>query len=727
MAGLRDLQFKKLYVTPRDDVIKDFFIPALKNCDCYDRATGFFTSYSLIELSVGVCDLAKRGGKMRVITSPRLSLEDINAIKEGYDRKEIIGKAMVASFDNPDDESSSDRLALLSELIAKGILEIKIAVMRNLEDYPDSMFHPKIGIMYDLEDNRIAFTGSMNATRNGLGGNWDHISVSPAKPECYDDIEEIATLFNNLWDGVDPTAETMELPQIVQDLIDHYHKPDSKMDIDDILLEKYGLKPEKESVFFKSPDWLNRNPRKYQEDAVDEWVSHDYRGIFDMATGTGKTKTALRALERLYNNKPDEGIFTIIVAPQKHLVDQWADEIRAFGVNPIVGHSNVGGSWKERFGRQMVLYTLNPRNACLVTTISSFSSKEIQDWVKQIKNLALVIDEAHNMGSSNRLSKLPDNARYRLALSATIERYKDSLGTEELKNYFGEKCIEFPIEDAIGKYLTNYYYHPVICHYNESEYSKFIESNERLDEILKSSATKREKMAAKNEYIEYSYTLNARMESKFSNLENLMKDYIHDDHFLVYSGKVKTDEEGNFVSSSHNEFVHAIDKTAAILGMNGLGMKISRITYRESAQDRKRIIGEFNRGETQGIVAISCLDEGVDIPSIKTAVIMSSSDNPREYIQRRGRVLRLYEGKKYAEIYDFIVIPKPLDAVVPNSRHSGLELKMIAKEIRRMVEFASVSLNSEETNSLLNEISKSYELPIEEIIETYGEDSDDQY
>lgn len=212
-------------------------------------------------------------------------------------------------------------------------------------------------------------------------------------------------------------------------------------------------------------------------------------------------------------------------------------------------------------------------------------------------------------------------------------------------------------------------------------------------QILQSSVSDDEKKKAKNEYIEYSYTLNASMESKFATLEVLMRDYVDKDHFLVYSGKVKTDEDGEFIEDSHRQFLHAIDRTVGILGMNGIGLKVSRITYRESARDRKTIIRDFDRGDVQGIVAISCLDEGVDIPSIKTAVIMCSGNNPREYIQRRGRVLRLCEGKDHADIFDFIVIPRNLDDVCDGDRYSDLELKMIAKELHRIEEFKRVALN----------------------------------
>lgn len=723
MPSLKELNTADIYFPPKDNVITDFFIPALKCCTRYDRATGFFTSSALIEVSVGVCDLAKRGGKIRVITSPRLYPDDVKAIRLGYERKQVIGDSMIKHFEEPDDSESLDRLALLAELISKGILEMKIAVMKNLDDYPDAMFHPKFGVLYDSNGDRLAFTGSMNASKNGLGGNWDHISVEST--DSVSRINHLERKFDDLWNGKDETVEIMEVPKVAKDLIDSYKRDKSMLNIDEILLDKYGISSGPESVFFKSPEWLNKNKRDYQELAIEKWIENGYRGIFDMATGTGKTKTALRALERLYNNAT-EPIFTVIVAPQKHLVNQWAEEVMEFGVIPTVGHSDSKNrSWKDTFSKQVLLFKSRPKNQCIITTVASFSTTEFQNQLSTIPNLAVVIDEAHNMGSDNRLKKLPESAKYRLALSATMERYKDKTGTTKLKQFFGEDCIHFSLEDAIGKYLVNYNYHPIICYYNDSDYSKFISSNEKLDSILNSSASDKEKKAAKNEYLQYTYTLNARMDSKFTALEKLMKNYLDDDHFLVYSGKVKTDSEGDYDKESHEEFIHVIDKTIKILGMNGLGLKVSRITYRENASDRRRIIHEFDKGQTQGIVAISCLDEGVDIPSIKTAVIMSSSDNPREYIQRRGRVLRMNPGKDYADIFDMVVLPKTLANVEPDSVHAGLELKLIAKEIRRMQEFAKPALNSNETINLFNKISSAYHRSIEEIIDVFGEEVND--
>lgn len=717
MLQYGNLTLKSLYFPPEDKIVQTFFIPVLGETKKYDRSAGYFTSSSLVEISVGLCNFITNGGKIRIITSPKLDIDDIEAIRKGYEISEIIGNAMISNFEMPDDPRSLDRLSLLSDLVAAGIMEFRIAVMKNLDEYPNAMFHAKFGIMYHKEGDVIAFSGSMNESANGMGGNWDHIKVDKDKT----DIEEYQYRFERIWNGEDPYVLTLKLPDVALDLIKSLHNNNSTRDLDKELLEKYDNK--KESVYFKSPEWLKL--RSYQNIAIDKWFEQNCSGIFDMATGTGKTKTALCALEKLYNKNPSDGIYTIIVAPQKHLVDQWAEEVELFGVTPLVGHSDASNNWKERFRRSVLIFNNNSKNSCLVTTIASFSSKDVQAEIGKIKNLALVIDEAHNMGSENRLEKLPENANYRIALSATVSRYKDPIGTEMLRNYFGTECINLPLEDAVGKYLTNYLYYPIVCCYSESEYNSYVYRNHELKEVLRLSTSKKEKQQAVEDYKLYCATLNASVESKFDRLVELLKKRRGDNHLLIYCGKTRVIGEGDFEEKSFEEGIRVIDKTSRLVGMNGLGFRTSRITYKESLKERRAVFEDFEKGNIDAIIAITCLDEGVDIPSIRSAFILSSSDNPREYIQRRGRILRQYPGKEYAELFDFVVLPKPLAEVRSKSVNSEIELRMLAKEIRRMDEFSKVALNKEETYKLFDEIVNAYEIEIKDIMETYGDDLSD--
>ena len=208
-SDLRSLIFELRYTSPKDDIVEDFLIPALKKSTNYDRATGFFTSTSLLNLSLGISDLARRGGKMRVITSPRLSLEDLNAIKRGYDLREAIEKSMVRELENLDipEDLLSDRFGLLAYMIKNGMLEIKIAVMKNIDRYPNSIFHPKFGILSDESGNSIAFSGSFNETGGGMMYNWEDVSVFGFSEE--DRVAMYRNEFDRLWYDKDDETKSI--------------------------------------------------------------------------------------------------------------------------------------------------------------------------------------------------------------------------------------------------------------------------------------------------------------------------------------------------------------------------------------------------------------------------------------------------------------------------------------------------------------------------------------
>ena len=279
MSSYGALNLEAFYFPPGDNVVKDFFIPVLKNSDRYDRATGYFNSSSLAELSVGVCEFVSKGGKIRVITSPRLTKEDLIAIKNGYDLAETVGKSMVDNFQKPADAETMDRLSLLAELIAIGALEIKVAVMRNLDNYPNAMFHPKFGLMYNPDGGIVSFTGSMNETKNGMVGSWENIEVTLSNDNL-NHVYKLKERFDRLWEGLDSSVMVLALPKVVDDLIREYRVTRSMLDLDQKLLQKYDSLSEAESVYFKSPGWLKDSRRPYQVEAVHKWIESGCCGIF---------------------------------------------------------------------------------------------------------------------------------------------------------------------------------------------------------------------------------------------------------------------------------------------------------------------------------------------------------------------------------------------------------------------------------------------------------------
>jgi superfamily II DNA or RNA helicase len=183
---------------------------------------------------------------------------------------------------------------------------------------------------------------------------------------------------------------------------------------------------------------------------MNSWVHEDYRGIFDMATGTGKTYTALGALEILSNRlKGNLGVF--IICPYQHLVEQWVIDIKAFGISPLICYS--GYDWKKRYRALISDFKLGViMNFCVITTNATFVTDYMQQEIDRLKgNVCLVVDEAHNFGAKKQLACMKEVFKFRLALSATLERHYDDEGTQRLKDYFGNKCIEYTLARAIKK------------------------------------------------------------------------------------------------------------------------------------------------------------------------------------------------------------------------------------------------------------------------------------
>ncbi len=429
--------------------------------------------------------------------------------------------------------------------------------------------------------------------------------------------------------------------------------------------------------------------------------------------GTGKTYTALAAIATLYK-ATSNNLAVFIVCPYQHLVEQWKDDIVAFGMKPIVCYSaSAQRNWKERLKTAATSFNIGVQNHfCVVTTNATFSSDYVQGIVKKMRgNVLLVVDEAHNFGAENLSTTLMDNMKYRLALSATIDRYGDPEGTSKLYAYFGEKCIEYTLKDAIdNKMLTPYYYYPVVVSLSETELEEYLDLTAKIRKNV--HPDKRGKVVL-SEYAKMLLIKRARLVSgaveKIDVLRRLMQDYKDDNHMLVYCGATTMHDVDYKEGKAHADDIRQIDLVADLLG-NELGMRVSKFTSEEDAAERERIKADFDEGEhLQAVVAIRCLDEGVNIPSIKTAFILASSTNPKEYVQRRGRVLRLFKGKTHAVIYDFITLPFALeltDQVEPEVLESGKSLAL--REIVRMKDFAAIAENPFDSDDLISQIQSAY-------------------
>ena len=713
--NFKDIDLEDEYKTPRDNITRDFYLPLLEKSKLYQRSVGFFSSSSLIDLSYGICSLVKNEGKIQFIVSPVLSEDDLKAINDGYaNREELEEKKIMESFEEPKDYFEEERLNLLATLIAEGILDIKIAYSLN-KDGKLGLFHPKLGLFYDFEGNCVAFSGSMNETKTAFNDNYENFDVFTS----WDDpirVNNKKRDFEALWSNADSNALVYDFPEAPKNKLLSYKKQNVNWNIDDEeeienQLNKVDLEDDRITNKPKIPASVLKNGglRKYQKEAIKNWVDNNYVGIYDMATGTGKTFTALGSIVEIYNNLKTK-LAVVICCPQIHLVDQWVEDILAFNIKPIICHSKAPYDYTKKLKSAILDFNLGVEDfICLVCCNLSYKNDFIQNQIKNINgDVLLVVDEAHNFGSPDLMSTLDDRFKYRLALSATFERYGDEYGTNFLTNYFQKKCITFTLEEAIPEFLTRYKYYPIIITLEDDELDEYHALTREISKNLKYD--KNGKVIGLNKTGELIAGKRARLiagaHGKISKLTSLMKKYQKDNHILVYCGATKVneqDEDGNDLKQ--------IQVITDVIG-HQLDMDASKFTSEESPKDRALIKEKFAYGkELQVLVAIKCLDEGVNIPAIKTAFILASTRNPKEYIQRRGRVLRKFPGKDYAEIYDFITLPRKLDeAYCLTDEEIRPEKSLVKNELKRMIEFKSISMNPKDSDELIEQITDSYRL-----------------
>ena len=708
--SLRDIQIDSEYRTLSCDMANDFYIPMLGEAILYKRAVGFFSSSALAAISAGIYELYENGGKIQLIASPRLSSEDIEAINDGYQqREEIIKGALKRELEDCTDFCQQNRLNLLATLIAKGILDIRIAVTIGKKCI--GMYHEKMGLIEDIEGNIVAFSGSMNETDTAIHDNYEAIDVFCSWISTdHKRVERKNQAFLKMWDGLDENICIMKFPEIEKEFIEKYQMGD----IDAKSLKEgwaaYHVKP---TFGLVKPEWLNLYD--YQQEAIKNWQANDYCGIFDMATGTGKTLTALGAVAELCKNV--KRLAVIIVCPYQHLVEQWVEDIRAFGANPIIGYSGSSyTNYKKELKNRIFNFNYKITDFfCFITTNASFMSKAINEEIRKLsQDTILVVDEAHNFGAKNLQNTLQQDFTYRLALSATLERQGDEDGTNILKNFFGNKCIEYGLERAIAeKKLTPYYYYPVIVYLTDAELDKY---QLYTSKIIQNIVKRKDKTIVTNlakEFMLKRARLVAGASEKIEKLREMANDFKNEKNMLIYCGATNVQGYDN----CSGDDIRQIDYISRMLNFD-FGMSTAQFTSREDSKERKRRLEEFQNGEIQALIAIKCLDEGVNVPAIKTAYILASTTNPKEYIQRRGRVLRLYPGKEAAYIYDFITLPRELTTVENTSSElAKSERALVVKEIRRMREFCHIALNPYETQMLIMDLRDIYNVTEENILE----------
>ena len=439
--------------------------------------------------------------------------------------------------------------------------------------------------------------------------------------------------------------------------------------------------------------------RSYQQQAISNWFKNQGRGTLKMATGSGKTITALAIVYQLYQQIGLQ--VAIVICPFRHLVNQWGRECEKFNLQPILACESIH-KWQSKFSHQLArINTGQQKFLTIVTTNETLITPGFQSQLKYLPDRTLIIgDEVHNLGAKKRESSLPRNVGLRLALSATPERHYDEIGTQNILDYFGDILQpEFTLKDAIEQgALVHYLYYPILVELTQDESEQYLKLTRAITRKLLYQHQDRAVNHDEFDTADITPLLMQRSRligaaaNKLTALKALMQDRLSTSHTLFYCGDGSSDSTRQLTAVTH------------LLGTE-LGYRVNTYTATTSLPDREQLRQQFESGALQGLVAIRCLDEGIDIPAIKHAVILASSTNPRQFIQRRGRILRPDPGKDRATLYDMVVLPPELDRDT-----LAIERNLLKKELLRLIEFADLADNAAAARFQLLTLQKRYGL-----------------
>lgn len=718
--SLKDISIKPVYRSGEDDLMKDFYIPCLSVSNGYDRAVGFFSTSILVYALSGISQLLRNNGEMRLVIGYPLSDEEFEVLKSGEPLKHL-GHRLESSLEEMINEATTDllryRLKIFFLMTVTGKLRIKFAYRKR------GMYHEKIGVFRDGLGNKVLFQGSANETTNATNPDLNYESISVYKSWISENYNDYAQPYENgfekIWCGADPHVHTADIPS---ELYTKIHKKIQKgiefIPVDDVLenevkLIEYG----NESYNNGYPVVpINMGDKKFkvfphQDEALKSWSENRYTGIFKLATGAGKTVTAMYAVAKLFERNRNMPLAYIVAVPYVALADQWVQELAKFNMKPIRCYGNKT-IWQERLNSAISQLNIGKIEFFSVVVVNqSLRGEAFQSSLKRLdsKKIFFVGDECHHHSTNTFLEAIPE-AQFKIGLSATPYSEEidagyetDPVKIENLKNIYGSIVAEYGMAKALGDgVLTpyNYYIRPVAL--NEIEMLNFIELSKEMAKLF--SQEKGELSSRLKDLIRRRNKIISNASQKMLALIDVLKDekFAEKRHSLVYVG------EGNVLDNEEGAKGEVAQLTAVSTAMMSLGWKVSRFTAQEKKADRLAIMEDFTEGNIDALVSMRVLDEGIDIPACKRAFILASTTNSRQFIQRRGRILRKSEGKDIADIYDFVVIPNS------SMKNESCFVSLVRRELYRVMEFVKLSQNRVAGELVASELADMFELDIKE-------------
>ena len=685
---LREIpDIQPLYILPKDPAIEEVLIPCFQSTTHVDCMMGFFSSEVLVSLAPGLATFINCADEsLRLIISPLLRPEDKAAIAEGIASVEVVN-TILEDFVVTENAIAQHTLKCLSWMLRHGRIEIKIALMK------DALFHPKVWIFHE-GDNVIAAHGSSNMTYAGIKKNIEQMSISKSWEDSNQSYitERLSNQFKQLWEDRDENCITVSMPEAIQEnLLKTYRSdiPPTEADFHTLYEQTTDSIEESPAIYdfgrlsrpsFTIPSNLQfeDGPFEHQGRAVKAWCEAGYQGVLEMATGSGKTIAAMICAHQLYN--AEKPLFIVVAAPHIPLIQQWCDEISPFGLK-VVNLTEANGAK----GRALELNKIKRRIRngssdieIVVVTHETLCNSEFKDELKKIDCKTLLIaDEVHKLGREGFITAPPDFFDYRLGLSATPIRQYDEEGTEQLFAFFGPIVFQFTLEDAIGRCLVEYeyYVHPVELTEDEME-EWYV-----LTEKIRKNAWRQEDRDADDEYLmkllRDRRALLENAQNKIAALENvlMLEDFQKLRYTLIYTSDKAPQQlkDVNALLNKHSVLFHQLTHEET-----------------ENREETNRIIHSFQEGTLRILTAKRVLDEGVNIPEIEKAFILASTTVERQWIQRRGRLLRTCSrtSKTHSEIHDFIALPPDLDNI------DGMAGALIDSELKRIQAFARLAMNA---------------------------------
>lgn len=715
----------------------EFYLEALSNSNSLDLLLGYFSFSAINVLSLGFARFLYNGGKLRVIANQIFSAQDketlLKANEPGRSENGLIDLNNIESLRFALDGYGQHFFQCLAWLIANKRIELVIVKPKGKQ----GIAHYKSGVFKDGKEN-VRFKASCNFTTYGLMENLEELDVDLG----WEDLQSEARIidqkryYEEIFSGKARYVEYIPPEQIEVAIRDKY----GDKDIQELLVEEAELLRMK-SENSKNPkirrflrklenevDEISRQPkfpypsgpREYQDHAYENWKKNGKQGIFAMATGTGKTITSLNCVLNEHLKSNDRVYNALILVPTITLVEQWTEEAKNFNFHEIISVSSKS-KWEPELATTLSTAKRTPTSFIVIATYASFIRERFHKYIHKFpKDTIFIADEAHNIGARSVLDKLNSiQIKKRIALSATPKRIYDPEGTRALESFFNDSepyTYTFSMDRAINEaILCKYDYHPHLVELTNEELLRYAEITKKIARVY---ASKNDSLEG-SEIVERLLLQRKRIVHKAQNklnktIEILQERYAENNdlrYTFIYvpEGHTETVLENDQGSGNEEVDLHIIRQYTQAIGR--IDPKILVNQFISGMSDRNEILDQFKKGRIQVLASMKCLDEGVDIPRAEHAIFCSSTGNPRQFIQRRGRILRRHPEKHKAVIHDLIVIPN-ISQSHKGSDTFELERTLVRKELERVMYFASLSENPYETEDFFQETCDHYDLNI---------------